>query len=325
MRTLLQLLGAAGAGRARGEHRAPSIDTPHARPAARSVGHARRAVAWSWRVHHLHARAHATQVAWYSCRCQWRAAGRLGTGSAGGWLVNWRFKFSATTAIYGSTMRSHERLRSVAAALWPRPPTVGAACAAKELAVSRAVEQELRGGAEAAELTAAEAELAEQFYQLDLLGYLVIDNALSQQQVDTLNGILDARGITPGVPEEFEPATDAQGRERGHEEFIDFGGRTRPAGTTGSVIRFGSAGGGAPPCPGFLNWGQPFADLLLHPKIVPFLTEFLDASGYGVRLDRLYGMHMKEVEQKSGSGANGRQYPMGLHQGVVRRHTRTAT
>ena len=219
-------------------------------------------------------------------------------------------------------MRSLERLRIVAVSL--SAPTVRAACCtAKELAVSRAVEQELRGGAEVAELTAAETELAEQFYQLDLLGYLVIDNVLSQQEVDTLNSILDARGITPGVPETFEPATDAQGRERGHEEFIDFGGRTRPAGTTGSVIRFGSAGGGAPSCPGFLNWGQPFADLLLHPKIVPFLTEFLDASGYGVRLDRLYGMHMKEVEQKSGSGANGRRYPMGLHQGVVRRLTAT--
>ena len=90
-----------------------------------------------------------------------------------------------------------------------------------------------------------------------------------------------------------------------------------PAKTTGSPIRFGSAGGGAPSCPGFLNWGQPFADLLLHPRILPFLSEFLDASGYGVRLDRHYGMHMAEVEESAGRGANGRQYPMGLHQGVT--------
>ena len=87
--------------------------------------------------------------------------------------------------------------------------------------------------------------------------------------------------------------------------------------TTGSPIRFGSAGGGAPSCPGFLNWGQPFADLLLHPRILPFLSEFLDASGYGVRLDRHYGMHMAEGEESAGRGANGRQYPMGLHQGVT--------
>ena len=149
---------------------------------------------------------------------------------------------------------------------------------------------------------------------------VVIDDVLSQQEVDTLNGILDARGVTPGEPEAFEARTDAQGRELGHDEYVDFGGTTRPAGTTGSPIRFGSAGGGAPACPGFLNWGQPFAQLLLHPKIVPFLTEFLDGSGYGVRLDRLYGMHMLEVAEKAGRAANGRQYPMGLHQGVVR-HT----
>jgi len=57
--------------------------------------------------------------------------------------------------------------------------------------------------------------------------------------------------------------------------------------------------------------------LLLHPRILPFLSEFLDASGYGVRLDRHYGMHMAEVEESAGRGANGRQYPMGLHQGVT--------
>jgi hypothetical protein len=219
-----------------------------------------------------------------------------------------------------ASMTAHRRLRNVAAALVESAgstPTIHVVPSAKELAVSRAVEAELRGGAAAAELTAAETELAEQFYQLDLLGYLVIDNVLSQQEVVALNGILDARGVTAGVPETFEPPTDADGRECRHGDFIDFGGRVRPAGTTGSPIRFGSAGGGAPACPGFLNWGQPFADLLLHPKIVPFLAEFLDASGYGVRLDRLYGMHMKEVEEQSGRASNGRQYPMGLHQGVV--------
>jgi hypothetical protein len=72
-------------------------------------------------------------------------------------------------------MRAHGRLRSVAIALAPTQrdqQAVSATDAAKELAVSRAVEAELRGGAEAAALTAAETELAEQFYQLDLLGYL---------------------------------------------------------------------------------------------------------------------------------------------------------
>ena len=70
-----------------------------------------------------------------------------------------------------------------------------------------------------------------------------------------------------------------------------YGARPAPApewDTTGCYKQcpFGSAGGGAPACPGFLNWGQPFVDLLLHPRIVPFLAEFVDSSGYGVRLDR---------------------------------------
>lgn len=53
--------------------------------------------------------------------------------------------------------------------------------------------------------------------------------------------------------------------------------------------------------------------------MVPFLAEFLDGSGYGVRLDRLYGMHMKDPGEgaPAGRAANGRQYPMGLHQGVT--------
>jgi hypothetical protein len=59
-------------------------------------------------------------------------------------------------------MRAHARLCSVAAALTPHPQPAAAASTAKELAVSRDVEAELRGGAEAAKLTAAEIELAEQ-------------------------------------------------------------------------------------------------------------------------------------------------------------------
>ena len=110
--------------------------------------------------------------------------------------------------------------------------------------------------------------LQEQFYRLDLDGYLVIEDALPIAQVDILNALIDTQGVRAGVPEVY-PA-DA------------------PGGTwTGSPIRFGSAGGGAPSCPGFLDWGQPFCDLLLHPRILPFLSEFLDSSGYGVRLDRL--------------------------------------
>jgi hypothetical protein len=41
---------------------------------------------------------------------------------------------------------------------------------------------------------------------------------------------------------------------------------------------------------GFLDWGQPFRDLLDHPRILPVLTEVIDPA---VRLDHYYGIHMR--------------------------------
>ena len=149
-------------------------------------------------------------------------------------------------AVARALAATHTPLRPAAAAAEPPPPL----------------------SAPAAE--SDEAKLAEQFYRLDLEGYLVIDDVLSKEEVRAINDILDQRGCEPGVPEVYE---------RGPE-----GGPDAP--WSGSPLRFGSAGGGAPACPGFLNWGQPFVDLLLHPRIVPFLAEFVDSSGYGVRLDR---------------------------------------
>ncbi len=57
--------------------------------------------------------------------------------------------------------------------------------------------------------------------------------------------------------------------------------------TPGKVQRFGSAPEGA----GFLQWGKPFCDLLHHPKIMPVLRFRL---GDCFRLDRLYGMYMRQ-------------------------------
>ena len=88
-------------------------------------------------------------------------------------------------------------------------------------------------------------------YLFDLQGYLVIENALSEVEVATLNGILDEQELP-------EP---------------------------GKKNRFGSAPEGA----GFLDWGNPFCDLLDHPSIMPALRLRL---GNGFRLDRLYGMCM---------------------------------
>ena len=100
-------------------------------------------------------------------------------------------------------------------------------------------------------------DLELQQYLFDLQGYLVIEDALSPDEVATLNEQLDRQ----------EPLT------------------------AGKSQRFGRAAGGAPACPGFLDWGQPFCDLLDHPRIMPVLRFRL---GDCFRLDRLYGIRMRE-------------------------------
>lgn len=96
-------------------------------------------------------------------------------------------------------------------------------------------------------------DLEMQQYLFDLQGYLVIENALSPEEVARLNRHIDEQALP----------------------------------TPGTVQRFGSAPEGS----GFLNWGQPFVDLLDHPKIMPILRFRL---GDCFRLDRIYGMYMRQ-------------------------------
>ena len=98
-------------------------------------------------------------------------------------------------------------------------------------------------------------DLEMQQYLFDLQGYLVVEEVLSRRQVEVLNQLLDQQEL-PGPSE---------------------------------GPRFGAAAGGAPEGPGFLAWGQPFCDLLDHPRIMPLLRLRL---GDCFRLDRLYGMCM---------------------------------
>ena len=76
-------------------------------------------------------------------------------------------------------------------------------------------------------------DLHMQQYLFDLQGYLVIENALSLEEVATFNRLLDHQQI---------PAP-------------------------GQTTRFGDAPEGS----GFLGWGSPFCALLDHPRIMPIL------------------------------------------------------
>ena len=102
-------------------------------------------------------------------------------------------------------------------------------------------------------------DLELQQYLFDLQGYLVLENALTPQEVSTLNALLDRQQLPD--PEE--------------------------------VNRFGSAP--RKTASGFLDWGQAFCELLDHSAIMPILRFRL---GDCFRLDRLYGMCMTEGMQR---------------------------
>lgn len=93
-----------------------------------------------------------------------------------------------------------------------------------------------------------------QKYLLDLQGYLVVENALSTDEVTILNALFDRRNPMPSAPEEGP--------------------------------RFAYAPDGS----GFLTWGKPFCDLLDHAVIMPILRFRLEDC---FRLDRLYGISVK--------------------------------
>ena len=106
-------------------------------------------------------------------------------------------------------------------------------------------------------------------YLYDLQGYLVVEDVLDAAQVAALNAVLDER--LAEVPEDWQ--------ERRKDD---------PRGPYGTY-RFGMAGGSHGTSPGFLDWGQPFVDLMDHPTTMAVMRTQL---GDCFRLDRIFGMRM---------------------------------
>ena len=104
-----------------------------------------------------------------------------------------------------------------------------------------------------------DADLEEQQYLFDLNGYLVIEDVLSASEVAELNALIDAQELPP-------PA----------DNFPRFGSAAGAARKSGS---------------GFLQWGEPFVRLMDHPALLPILRFRL---GEAFRLERIYGMYMRE-------------------------------
>ncbi|MEM7128913.1 MAG: phytanoyl-CoA dioxygenase family protein [Chloroflexota bacterium] len=114
-----------------------------------------------------------------------------------------------------------------------------------------------------------------QQYLFDLHGYLVIENALTPQEVATLNQLIDDQNLP--APEKSPRFGSAPTLESSLLSYK----------TNGA----GNGAGNSPVGSGFLNWGKPFCDLLDHPSVMPALRARL---GDAFRLDRLYGMYMRQ-------------------------------
>ena len=101
-----------------------------------------------------------------------------------------------------------------------------------------------------------------QQYLFDLQGYLVIEDVLSSKEVSELNQLVEKQTL------------------REQKEVLAEWDFTED-------LKFGVAAGTGPEGSGFLDWGQPFCDLLDHPQIMPVLR--LRLSDY-FRLDRIFGI-----------------------------------
>ncbi len=120
-------------------------------------------------------------------------------------------------------------------------------------------------------------DLEMQQYLFDLQGYLVIENALSPKAVARLNHIIDEQDLPPpGKSPRFGSAPTLESSLLSRRLTAD-----------GKEHEARSAAVGS----GFLNWGQPFCDLLDHAAIMPVLRFRF---GEAFRLDRLYGMYMRK-------------------------------
>lgn len=110
-----------------------------------------------------------------------------------------------------------------------------------------------------------------QQYLFDLDGYLVIKNVLEPEEVATLNRLIDDQNLP--APEKSPRFGSAPTLQSSLLSYTKNGAEQTPVGS------------------GFLNWGKPFCDLLDHPAILPILRLRL---GDAFRLDRLYGMYMRQ-------------------------------
>lgn len=104
----------------------------------------------------------------------------------------------------------------------------------------------------------------EERYLFDLNGYLVVEDVLNSEEIDSLNEAIDS--YPEGAVQKESPGkeSDALKGKTVREDLDEMLMWPKP-------------------------WCQPFRDLIEHPKVVPYLTELL---GEKYLLDHLYGIMM---------------------------------
>jgi ectoine hydroxylase-related dioxygenase (phytanoyl-CoA dioxygenase family) len=117
-------------------------------------------------------------------------------------------------------------------------------------------------------------------YLFDLNGYLIIENALSQGELDDLNGIINS------MPSWEERAGTRHAHTGMDEEHV----RNTPSDPALGLVNYYSSL--------LLDWGEPFRKLVGHANILPYLTEFL---GETARLDHQYAIFQKRMDSIAGT------------------------
>lgn len=113
----------------------------------------------------------------------------------------------------------------------------------------------------------------EECYLFDLRGYLVVENALSHEEVRELNAIIDA------MPS-WQEQSGSKHIHTGFSEEAILNGNPDP--NSGPVDFYSGL---------LLDWGEPFRRLVGHHSILPYLTELI---GPTCRLDHQYAIFMAQ-------------------------------
>lgn len=112
-------------------------------------------------------------------------------------------------------------------------------------------------------------------YLFDLNGYIILENVLTEEEVNTLNRLIDKQNLP-------KPGLTTESARFGSNGLVNH--HHTPSKTTSDEM-------GQHNSAGFLEWGKEFCNLLDHDRVLEVLGWVL---GDGFRIDHFYGIYMKK-------------------------------